>query len=97
MSTNPYTAENAPNGPMGAASDCVPLSAPSSDTTLASLSEPSVANGARAFIVLTEGTVSVVTLAGETRTFAGLAGVTIPTGITSVLAATTSDLLLLGK
>lgn len=44
-------------------------------------------------MVLTTGTVSVRTEAGNDRTFSGLEGVLVPTAITHVLAATTADLL----
>lgn len=84
-----FDSVNAPNGSISPAIDIFPLSAPASDTAL---DIP-----ARGFVILTDGTVSVTTAAGEDRTFTGLSGTTITCLITHVLAATTADLLLYRK
>lgn len=82
---NPFTVEAAPYGPSAPAQDMLSVAAPASDTALSS--------PGRCFLVLTAGTVSVTTLAGNNRTFTAAAGMTVPVCITHVLAATTSDLL----
>ncbi len=84
--THPFAASNAPYGPTAPSLDMVPLSAPASDTELTLT--------CRSFLVLTDGTVSVTTQAGEDRTLTATTGMMITCCITHVLAATTSDLLL---
>jgi len=84
--SSPLAPLGAPYGPSAPATDCLVLSAPASDTAL----DPP----ARSFKVLTNGTVSVTTLQGNDRTWAETAGTIVPLSITTVLAATTVDLLL---
>jgi hypothetical protein len=84
--THPFAASNAPYGPTAPSLDMVPLEAPASDTAL---SLP-----CRSFLVLTDGTVSVTTAAGNDRTFTATSGMMVACCITHVLAATTADILL---
>lgn len=82
---SPFSPSQAPYGPTAPAYDMIPLDAPGVDTPLSS--------PARAFLVLTDGTVSVTTYAGQDRTFDCTAGTTIMCCITHVLAENTCDLL----
>ena len=86
MPAHPFSVENAPYGPTASALDVVPLAAPASDTEL---TVP-----CRGFVVLTNGTVAVTTLAGNERSFAATAGMVVTVCITHVMSETTADLLL---
>ena len=83
---NTLDALNAPYGPGAPSMDHFPLAAPVSDVTLGP--------PGRAYLVLTNGTVSVTTGEGTDRTFTAMAGMAITTVITHVLAGTSSDLLI---
>jgi hypothetical protein len=84
--SNLNSPENAPYGIDAIATDATALSAPASNTDVDPVG--------RTFIVLTDGVVSVTTVAGSTVTFTAKAGMHPPLAITEVLAATTADLLI---
>lgn len=86
MTDHPFSVANAPYGPTASALDMLPVSAPSADVVLTS--------PCRGFVCLTSGDVSVVTQAGNTRTFTGFSGLFVPCCVSTILAATECDLLL---
>lgn len=86
MSTTPLSLENAPHGASAPSEDFQVIAAnPGSDVELTP--------AARSFLVLTSGTVTVRTVAGNDRTFEATAGMGISTAISAVLTGTTSELL----